>query len=472
MLIGADASLFFNAADPGRELARIISDQDAFRKAAETGWRYYRNENDIVSAGTRERVDRYYDRVIRNPLRNADNAVPHPYHRILVDQKASYLFGKMMLIRSENKEYNQYLQELSKNLYTQMLNVCVDASNTGVSYLHSYVSPEGKLTVVHIPSTEGIPLWGSSISRPLEGFIRYYSTQELNSSGQRILVKKAEVWTATDMTRYTLNGDRYLVSDDPASHFQKSGNPLSFGVVPFAVFKNNEHCMSDLVNIKELVDIYDKTVSLYSNDIEDLQELIFVLINYGGQDLEDFLTDLKQYKAVKVTRQGGGGDGGVETMKVDIPVEARIKLLNILNKNIWNMGQGVDPEHTPNNVSGAALKHLYGLLELKASFTETAFTNGLNAILTLFKNWLCLSGKKDFRKEPEDIIYTRSMISNDVEIVQMCIESKDIISDETIVANHPWVDNPKAEIEKLTAQRIKKLEDESRIYLGVVGDSE
>ena len=52
--------------------------------------------------------------------------------------------------------------------------------------------------------------------------------------------------------------------------------------------------------VKDLIDQYDLVVSGFANDLADIQEVIFVLRNYGGEDLNTFLSELKRYKAIKV----------------------------------------------------------------------------------------------------------------------------------------------------------------------------
>lgn len=74
------------------------------------------------------------------------------------------------------------------------------------------------------------------------------------------------------------------------------------GVVPFIPFANNNLQTLDLDNIKKLIDSYDKTYSGFVNDLEDIQQVLFVLTNYGGMREEgvkgivDFLRKLKNIK--------------------------------------------------------------------------------------------------------------------------------------------------------------------------------
>lgn len=67
----------------------------------------------------------------------------------------------------------------------------------------------------------------------------------------------------------------------------------NFGRVPFIPFFNNGFHRDDLTPIKGLIDTYDKTYSGFINDLEDIQEIIFVLSGYEGESLSEFLTQLK-----------------------------------------------------------------------------------------------------------------------------------------------------------------------------------
>lgn len=55
---------------------------------------------------------------------------------------------------------------------------------------------------------------------------------------------------------------------------------------------------------------------------------------------------------------------------------------------------------------------------------------------------------------PEDKhIFNRDILINESESIDNCAKSVGIISDETIVAMHPWVDDPAAELERLEKQK-------------------
>lgn len=144
------------------------------------------------------------------------------------------------------------------------------------------------------------------------------------------------------------------------------------GAVPFIPFYNNADRRGDLPLYRDLIDAYDKVVSGFANDMEDVQEVIFVIKNYGGTDKTEFMSDLKKSKLIKVE-----GDGGVDTIRAEIPFEARNAFLERTRRQIFVSGMGVDPNpENFGNSSGVALKYLYSLLELKAVMLETQFRSG------------------------------------------------------------------------------------------------
>lgn len=271
-----------------------------------------------------------------------------------------------------------------------------------------------------------------------------------------------ELWNDTECQAFRQRGELFTPYDmfnyySPFSGLAQPSNTFrhNLGTVPFIPFQNNNVCSSDLDKIKRLVDSYDKTYSGFVDDLEDIQQVIFVLTNYGGADLKQFLSDLKYYKTIQVESEGSEDKSGVSTLTIDIPVEARDKLLDITRKAIFDMGQGIDPQQQGfDNTSGEAMKFLYSLLELKAGLMETEFRQGFGELIRAISRYY--SGK-----EPEQIIqtWTRTSIRNDAELVDMCQKSVGVISNKTILKNHPFVENAEDEEKELAAEKEQAAKD-------------
>ncbi len=156
------------------------------------------------------------------------------------------------------------------------------------------------------------------------------------------------------------------------------------------------------------------------------------------------MQDLRQSKVIKVE-----ADGGVDTIRAEIPHEARGEFLDRVRRQIFVSGMGVDPDPERfGDSSGVALKYLYSLLELKAGMMETQFRTGFADLVRA----IC---RVEGMAAPAMIIqtWTRNMVQNDLETAQIAAQSVGVISDQTIVKNHPWVDDAEAEQKQLKKEQ-------------------
>lgn len=416
---------------------------------------YYRNETDILMEKPKEKEQE------EKPLRNADNRIPFNFHGLLVNQKAAYMFTAPPLFDLGGKEANKRLASFLGDKYAKTCkDLCIDASNCSVAWLHIWKEPAGGWKYAVVPAEQIIPVWSKSLDKELLGVFRSY--QDIDDvTGDMYTVY--EYWNDEECSAYRLKAgdelDRLLPYQmfivDPELCEYSETYRHGIGEVPFFPFFNNNTDTDDLKNIKPLIDTYCKVFSGFVNDLEDIQEVIFVLTNYGGQDLGQFLRDLKSYKAIQVESEGDGDHSGVSTLTIELPVEAREKLLTITRKCIFEQGQGIDPDpENFGNSSGVALNFLYSLLELKAGLQETEFKLGFGRFIRCACRLMNIPIKDDTIVQT----WTRTSVKNDLELSQIAAQSQGSISQETIVKNHPWVEDPEAEMAALK----KEEEEQSR----------
>lgn len=418
-----------------------------FIAKAEKARNYYRNKTDILLPEPKERREKE-----DKPLRNADNRIPFNFHGLLVNQKASYMFTAPPLFDVGSKEANKQLTAFLGDKYAKACkDLCIDASNCTVAWLHVWKGADGKRRYAVVPAEQVIPVWSKSLERELLGVLRTYPDID-EETGDNYTVY--EYWNDQECNAYRLKaGDgleqllpypMFLV--DPELCEMSAQYRHDTGEVPFFPFFNNNIDTNDLENIKPLIDTYCKVFSGFVNDLEDIQEVIFVLTNYGGQDLGQFLRELKDYKAIQVENDGAGDQSGVSTLTIELPVEAREKLLTITRKCIFEQGQGIDPDpENFGNSSGVALNFLYSLLELKAGLQETEFKLGFGRFIR------CVCRLEGIPIKDDTVVqtWTRTSVKNDQELSQIAAQSKGTISEETIVVHHPWVEDTEAEMEAI-----------------------
>lgn len=422
-------------------------------KKAEVALRYYLGDNDIMYRKPKDKCE--------EPLRNADNRIAFNFHSLLVDQKASYMFTAPPLFDAKDDTLNEIIAATLGDGYAKKCKaLCVDASNAGVGWLHYWIDEKKGFCYGVIPSMQVRPVYSMRLEKELEAVLRTYRMVDDNGDEWQIY----EIWNDKECQAYRKRAEMFQPFDmfsyvnldgmaEPTNTFRHD-----FGAVPFIPFPNNNVCTGDLDKIKNLIDSYDKTYSGFVDDLEDIQQVVFVLTNYGGADLKQFLSDLKYYKTIQVESAGSDDKSGVSTLTIDIPVEARDKLLDITRKAIFDMGQGIDPQQQGfDNTSGEAMKFLYSLLELKAGLMETEFRAGFGELVRAIGRY--------YGKEPEQIVqtWTRTSIRNDAELVDMCQKSVGVISTKTILKNHPFVENAEDEEKELAAEK-EQAAKETDIY--------
>ena len=395
------------------------------KDAITVGKDYYHNKTLIKETGVVPKTK-------SNVLRNADNRIAHNFHQLLVDEKVAYMFTYPILIDvDDNEAINERVDDVLGQEFTRkMKDLGVEASNTGCAWLHYWANEKNEFKYEKVESEQIIPFYSDDLERELIEVLRTYKVVEYDDNLTAIEFIVVEDWTKDTFDQYKF---RYTIDGQDES--QLKGIRHNFGRVPFIPFANNSDETSDLIKYKDLVDLYDRVVSGYANDIEDIQEVMWIVTNYDGKS-GDFLKDVKKYKTIFLEDEGDGAKGDVKTLSVEIPVEARNSLLELLKKQIYESGQGLQQDNENfGNASGVALKFFYRKLELKAGLLETEFRESINKLVETILDFYHLPYKKISQ------VWSRNMIASDLETSQIATQSVGIIPEKLILQNHPWVDD-------------------------------
>lgn len=414
------------------------------------GVRYYNNEGDI----TQRRQYAVVDGVQVEDLDKPNNKVAHGFHKILVDQKTSYLVGNPINFSTEDDAYLKHINEHLGERFDDVINELIKgASNKGVEWLHPYIDEGGNFDYIVVPAEQFIPIYEGSKQKTMQYGIRYYP---ITVNGKESV--KVEWWDDKRVTYYIKVNGEYVLDTyeevNPRDHFQygtesEGYDGYGWGEVPFISFKNNEEQRSDLSYYKSLIDSYDNRVSDNQNSFDEMQELIYILKGYEGTDLSEFRRNLKYYKALKVSEEGG-----LDTKQAEVPMTSIDAHLNRLEDNIFTFGMGVDTntDKFGNAPSGIALKFLYSLLDLKAQTTERKIRPAIQKLLWYLAEYLEISNQGIYDYKSVDMVFQYNVMVNELEQSQIAQQSKGIISDETIMANHPWVQDLEQEKQRMEEQ--------------------
>jgi len=343
------------------EILKDLIEEDVksdVKKKMVEGVKYYNNESDIM-----EEDFRIYtvDGVEYTDFTKDNKHVTNNFQKLLVDQKASYIVGNPVVLEVKNKDIAETVkEEMTENINEILGEVFEDnvvdwitgASNKAWETVHCFIDTEGNFKYEIVPSEQIIPIYDTNHEKQINQIIRYYKVSIVDKeSGEKSERYAAEWWTSYDVTYYLENekGDYELDVNyipNPAPHFltyntanknRKQG--LGWGKVPFILLFNNSKQTTDLEPVKRYIDAYDTVTSGFLNDIHDIQAAIWVLKGYEGTELSEFMQNLIKFKAINLDADE---HAGAEPERLEIPVEARKVMLELLDNKIYSIGQGVD----------------------------------------------------------------------------------------------------------------------------------
>lgn len=455
-----------------KEILREDSSSER-KKRMEEGERYFRGEHDILKRDFRrspvsetgkngeESIQMFF-----NPNRSNHHCM-NPFHHTLVAQKTAYLVGRepTITVKGGNTAFEKALAGFVDEQCNGMLqNWVIGAANKGVEYLHIYYDEEGDFRYCIVPAEEIIAIYDEVYQQEIKEVIRYYDIKILEE-GKEKTKRRVEWWTAENVTYYTENSDGEFLKDSMKGHWTvtemldgEEVETVSHGWnrVPFIPLRNNEREMTDLQLVKGLIDAYDYVSSEGTNNLLDMVDLYWVIQGYGGETANAVARKLKVNKAVQIS----DSSGSVEAKQVELPVEGRLEWMKMLRKDIFHFGMGVDTDSDDwgRAASGVALKFQYAMFYLKINGIVPEIKRAMKCFLRFAVEDMNRRNGTDWNWKDILVILNTNGITDDLETMQIIKESKDIVSEKTLLGKHPFVEDVNSEMEQLARERKGKQE--------------
>ena len=402
---------------------------------------YYNTKNKIVN------------RVMADPVK-PNNKLANPYASYITDTLTGYFVGEPITYNSNDEvllkdlsmifEYNDEADEnmeLAKN-----------ASIYGVAYEMLYFSEEDKMIRFKpLSPKEVIPIFDKSVESNLLAVIRYYDDYNVVEDKTYTII---EVINNTEVVRYqTSQGSTSLTLLEQYPHY--------FGMVPIAIFKNNEEERGDFEPVISLIDAYDTMESDSVNDFAYFVDCYLALYGFTAE-----AEDVQKMKENRILLMDDGtkaewliknsNDTTIENMKnrLDADIHKFAKCPNLADKEFAS------------NASGIAIKFKTLGTENLVSIKERKFKRGLQQRLELI-SMISSVLREGFDWRAIDIVFSRNLPTNDMDIANMVNSLRDIVSDETLLAQVPFVEDVQAEMERIDEQREKEKEQSPFFQVGL-----
>ena len=428
------------------------------------GEQYYNGNHDIMH---RRRTIIGEDGKLQEVENLPNNKVIDNQYAKIVDQKVNYLLAKPPTFETENKMYSELLKEVFNNRFLRTLrNIGEDSLNEGLAWLHPYYNEQGEFCFKRFPAYEILPFWKDADHTILDLAVRLYLVEGYEGSN-KVTIEKVEVYSTNGVERYIIKNNNLIPDvDNPSSSYiitmDEKGNEKAYNwsKIPLIPFKYNNKEIPLICRVKSLQDGINTILSDFQNNMqEDARNTILVLHNYDGTNLGEFRRNLAQYGVVKVkTVDGAGGD--LKTLTVEVNSENYKSILELFKKALIENGRGFDAkdDRMSGNPNQMNIQSMYSDIDLDANGMETEYQASFEELLWFINVHLANTGQGNFEKEKVKIIFNRDVLINESESIANCKNSVGILSDETIVSQHPWTSDVQTELKRLEEQKQADIE--------------
>lgn len=447
----------------------IVAEIDRFRRSKRfkdmvDGDNYFSGKHDILHKKRTAIGDDGKLTVIDN-LPN--NKIVDNQYRKMVIQKSNYLVGQPFVFQCENDAYTEAVKPiiLTKKFLKMLKELAKDAFNGGVGWVYPYYDEQGEFAVKRFKPYEIIPMWKDAEHTILDAAVRVYEVLGYEGKTEKVITK-VEVFNADGIYYFELNNGN-LYPEEPffmpyftVTDHEGNSEGYQWDRIPLIPFKYNAEEVPLITMCKSLQDGLNSIESQWEDQMEeDPRNTIMVLVNYDGQNLGEFRRNLAQFGAVKV-RSMDGNHGDVKTLQIEVNAENYKAVIEQFKKAIIEncMGYDAKDDRVGSNANEMNLKSMYSDIELDTNDMETEFQAAFEELLWFINCHLANTHVGDFENEDWKIEFNRDIMVNESDIINNIKNSVGVLSDETLIAQHPWVDDPEEELKRLKKQKEEELD--------------
>lgn len=418
------------------------------------GERYYQGNHDIL---LKKRMVLGKDGELEEVDNLPNNQKIDNQYAKMVDQKKNYLLGQPISFDCDDKNYADALKKVfNKKFQKTLKNLGEDSLNGGIAWLCPYYS-DNELKFKKFPAYEILPFWKDTAHTELEMAVRLYLEEKPNANSEHDVIMKVEIYTHMGIEYYTFENNRLIpeVAKQHENYMSVDGKGYNWERIPLIPFKFNAKEIPLIKKCKSLQDAINDIISTFKDNMEeDARNTILVLENYDGTNLGEFRRNLAQYGAVKV-RSGDGAKGDVRTLQIEVNSANYEAILKIFKKALIENCKGYDFSElrtggSPNQMN---IKSIYSDIDLDANDMETEFQASFEDLLWFVNQHLANTGVGNYENTDVEVIFNRDGVVNETEIMQMLVTAGVKISNRSLLAQVPFIDDIEAELKEVKKEQ-------------------
>lgn len=426
---------------------RLNKDTEINKEVIEYILKSHKVEKDRV-----EKLNRYYEgksdilnRKLNDP-KKPNNKLVNSYASYITNMAVGYFLGSPISYKYHNERLRQLLDDTFRYNDENDINTTLakQASIQGYAVELMYSDSDARPRFKPIKASEVALVYDNTLEENLMYAVRYYDEKDIKKDEKYTVV---EVYSKDKITNYIVSKDDCKLVDENV-HF--------FGDVPVNIYVNNDENMGDFERVLSLIDAYDKTQSDSANDFEYFTNCMLVVSGYvlSEEDAQS-ISDMN-------TLNFADNEGKAEYLIKNIQDNALENYKNRLDADIHKFSQipNMSDESFGNNSSGISLQFKLMGIENITSVKESKFRKGLMRRIELLCNFLNIKTNGDMTYLDAEPIFTRTKPINELEMAQMMQTLTGILSEESILALSPFVDDVQSEMERKNKEANSLYEDD------------
>ena len=364
------------------------------------------------------------------------NRVASPYATHLTDTAVGYFVGKPVSYTGNDDALMEQINQIIRynDDAAENSTLAKYASICGVAYELLYIDNDGLIRYKALEPSHCIPIFCSDMEGELLYFMRYWTDTDIITNIDTTYV---QVYSQSDVATYR---------QDEAALTEIERVPHNFGLVPVAIYANNDDNIGDFELVIPLIDAYDAVQSDSVDAMDYFADSYLLLSGMMGTDSDD----IQQMRSNRVLLVDTDGDARFLTKEANDAEQENLKTR--LVNDIYQLS-GI-PNLTDDGfatTSGIALRYRLLGLETKTSAKETLFRRGLQRRFELICSILRLMGQ-DYDYRNISITFTRNLPVDSSEVVNILNSAGHLLSKETQLALLPYDLDIEKEIERKAAE--------------------
>ena len=373
------------------------------------------------------------------------------FFNMFITQLNQYLLGNGVDWKTEDPK------QLGKDFDTKLQKAGKNALSGGVSFVFFNLDHVDVFSVLEFaPGYDeedgamkmGVRFWQIDDQKPLratfyelDGYTNYMWSNKYTPD---------DPWVHISENVYMIPKKPYIIrtitSEADGTEIYAEENYPTFPIVPLW---GNPHHQSEIVGLREKIDAYDFILNGFEDDLDNAQ-LYWIIKGAGGMDDPSLMQFLDRLRMVKAAAPAEGQD--VTPVEVNIPYEARERLLDRLEKQLYKDSMLMNPDDIASGAATATqIKAAYERQNNKADQFEYCIREFLDGI--------CAIAGVD--NEPS---FTRSLIVNTQEEVTTIVSAAQYLDSEYVTRKILTLLGDGDQVEEVL--RRMEEEDQERLNVG------